>query len=135
LNALAPFRTTAEASFVETHPGYWTVTLGHEQRTITKEGPSSYIAWLGAQDRHWCFAKALKACVEDIEYRLAEAAMAQAAHDEAIASLMRMTPRQKTELIAKLTVERDMLDWSDAHVDVVARKAVFDRQIATLRAV
>jgi hypothetical protein len=125
----------AEATFEETSPGYFTVSLGHESRAITKEGPASYIAWTGSQDRHWCFAKALKACVEDIEFRLSEAAMAQAAHDEAIASLMQMTPAAKARLIAKLEQERDWLDYSPSGVDVVARKAEKDRQISTLRAV
>jgi hypothetical protein len=86
-------------------------------------------------DTHWCFARALKACVDDIEYRQFEAARAQQEHDEAIASLMRMTGAEKARLIAKLEQERDWLDHSGSHVDVVARKAQFDRQIATLRAV
>lgn len=121
------------ASFVETRPGYWTVSVGHESRAITKEGPASYIAWTGSQDRHWCFAKALKACVDDIEYRLEEAALAQAAHDEAIASLMQMTSEEKVRLIETLQVERDALDYAPGRMDVVARKAEKDRQIATLR--
>ncbi|MCA0032709.1 hypothetical protein [Mesorhizobium sp. B263B2A] len=123
------------ASFVETSRGYFTVTLGHETRAITKEGPASYIAWIGSQDRHWCFAKALKACVEDIEFRLSEAALAQAAHDEAIASLMQMTSAEKVRLIAKLEAERDWLDWSGSEVNVTARKAQFDKQISTLRTI
>jgi hypothetical protein len=49
---------------------------------------------------------------------------------------MRMTPAEKARLIVqKLTVERDMLDYAPSGVDVVARKAQFDKQIATLRAV
>jgi hypothetical protein len=125
---------SADATWTETHEGHWTVTLGDESRAISKDG-SNFIAWIGHRSSHWCFARALKACVDDIEYRLAEAALAQAAHDEAIASLMRMTGAEKARLIAKLEQERDWLDHSDAHVDVVARKAQFDRQIATLRAV
>lgn len=123
----------AEATFEETREGYWTVTLGHESRAITKEGPASYIAWIGHRDVHWCFAKALKACVDDIEFRLSEAALAQAAHDEAIASLMQMTSAEKVRLIETLQAERDHLDFAPGRMDVVARKAEKDRQIATLR--
>lgn len=133
MNALAPANITTDVSFVETRPGYWTITLGHEQRAITKEGPARYIAWIGHRDTHWCFAKALKACVDDIEYRLAEAALAQRAQDEAIASLMQMTSAEKVRLIETIQAERDALDYAPGRMDVVARKAEKDRQIATLR--
>lgn len=133
MNATAHTFATDEATWVETRPGYWTMTLGHESRAISQDGPGCFIAWIGFQSRHWCFARALKACVEDIEYRLFEAAEAQRAHDEAIASLMLMTPAAKARLIASLEAERDMLDYAPTGVDVVARKAVFDKQIATLR--
>lgn len=133
MNATAHTFAADEATWVETRPNYWTMTLGHETRAITQDGPSSFIAWIGFQSRHWCFARALKACVDDIEYRLFEAAEAQRAHDEAIASLMRMTPAAKARLIASLEAERDGLDYSDSEVNVTARKAQFDRQIATLR--
>lgn len=122
------------ATWEQTSPGNFTVTLGHQSRAISQDG-SNFIAWIGHRNVNWCFARALKACVDDMEYRLAEAAMAQAAHDEAIASLMRMTGAEKARLIAKLEQERDWLDYSPSGVDVVARKAEKDRQIATLRAV
>ncbi len=53
--------------------------------------------------------------------------MARAAHDEAIASLMRMTPAAKDRLIARLVDERDMLQFADH-----GRVARLDRQIASL---
>ena len=130
----APLRTTTTpaATWEQTSPGNFTVTIGHESRAISQDG-SSFIAWIGHRNVNWCFQRALKACVDDMEYRLAEAAMAQAAHDEAIASLMRMSGAEKARLIAKLKQERDWLDYSPSGVDVVARKAEKDRQIATLR--
>jgi hypothetical protein len=107
--------------------------LGHESRAITKEGPASFIAWIGHRDVHWCFSRALAACVDDMEFRLAEAALAQAAHDEAIASLMRMTPAEKARLIETLQVERAALDYAPSGVDVMALKVQKDMQIASLR--
>ena len=135
MNVIALPTYTVRTTWEETSDGQWDVRVGHESRCITKDGPASYIAWIGCQSRHWCFAKALKACVDDMEYRLAEAALAQAAHDEAIASLMRMTGAEKARLVAKLEQERDWLDYSGSEVNVTARKAVFEKQIATLRAV
>ncbi len=121
------------ATWEQTHEGHWTVTIGHQSRAISQDG-SNFIAWIGHRDVNWCFARALKACVDDMEYRLAEAAMAQAAHDEAIAALMRMTPAAKARLILTLESERDYLELhAGSEVDVVARKAQFDKQIATLR--
>ncbi|MER9937456.1 hypothetical protein [Mesorhizobium sp. M0088] len=128
------FPTTPAATWEETRENYWTVTLGHESRAISKDG-TNFIAWIGHRATHWCFSRALKACVEDIEYRLAEAAMAQAAHDEAIASLMRMTAAEKARLIETIEAERAALDYAPGRMDVVARKAEKDRQIATLRRV
>lgn len=130
--ALHPAPVAVGVSFIETNPGYWTVNVGEDSRSITQVG-SSFIAWVGCQSKHWCFSKALTACVEDIEYRRFEHERAQAEHDEAIAALIRMTPAEKSRLIDKLTAERDWLDFSDSEVDVVARKAKFDRQISTLR--
>jgi hypothetical protein len=133
MSIILPFAAATEASFVETSPGYWTVSLGHESRVITRPAPGKYIAWIGHQSVHWCFSRALKACTDDIEYRLFEAAEAQRLHDEAIASLMRMTPAQRNRLISNLETERDGLDYSESHVDAVARKASIDRKIVRLR--
>lgn len=110
----------------------WTDGNRDTIRTITRQG-SEFIAWLGFQDRHWCFARALRACAEDIRYRREEEMALVAAHQEAIASLMKMTPAQKERLIAKLEQERDGLNYADTHVDAVARKAMLDRQIDRLR--
>lgn len=122
------------ATWVETNPGHWTVTLGHESRAISHPSPGVFIAWIGHQDRHWCFARALRACVEDIEYRLFKAARVQQEHEEGIAALMRMTVAERSRFIASLEAERDLLDYADSEVNVTARKAQFDRQISTLRA-
>jgi hypothetical protein len=135
MNALAPIHIPTEATWEETRKGYWTVTLGHESRAISQESPSCFIAWIGHQSKHWCFARALKACVDDIEFRKFEAAEAQRAHDEAIASLMRMTPAQRDRAIARLTEERDLLEYAGAEVDLVARRARLDRQISRLRGI
>lgn len=124
--------TAAPASWVETHPGHFTVTHAGETRAISKDG-TEFIAWIGHQSRQWCFARALKACVEDIEYRQFEAIEAARAHEEAIASLMRMTPAAKARLIASLEAERDGLDYADSEMDIVARKARIERRIANLR--
>lgn len=133
MNALTA--SAAEASFTETHPGRWVVILGHESRTITQEGPAWFIAWLGRQEVCWCFSKALAACVEDIEFRVSEAARSQREHDEAIAALARMSPAEKASAIEALTAQRDWLDWSGSEVDVVARKAAIGKRIAHLRAI
>lgn len=135
--AFAKPATQSLVAFTETHPGNWTVTVGgdeNDSRAISRDG-SGFIAWIGHQSRHWSFQGALDACAEDIRYRQFEALRCQLEHEEAIASLMRMTPAQKSRLIAKLEAERDWLDWSDSEVDVLARKAGFDKQIATLRTV
>lgn len=136
MNATTPLRTDGIA-FTETHPGYWTVTLGgreEDSRAISKDG-FHYIAWIGHASKHWCFSKALKACADDIQWRRDMVVEEQLAHDAAIASLMRMTPAEKERLVDSLGRERDLLDYSDAHVDVAVRKARFDRQIASLRRV
>lgn len=131
----APIRIESDVSWVETNPGYWTVTLGgreEDSRSITQDG-SGFIAWVGSQERHWCFSKALKACADNIQFHRDLAVEAQLAHDAAIASLMRMTPAEKARLIDKLEAERDRLDYAPSGVNVVALKAFKDKQIATLR--
>lgn len=120
-------------TYEETSPGRWEVRLGHESRVITMPVRGDYIAWIGFQSHHWCLSSAVRACVEDIEYRLSVAAADQRAHDEAIASLMRMTPAQRARLIASLETERDGLDFADSEMDVAARKASIDRKIVRLR--
>jgi hypothetical protein len=134
MTALTP-TTASEASYVETSPGRWEVRLGHETRVITRPAAGKYIAWIGHQSPHWCLSNAVRACVEDIEYRLFLAAEDQRKHDEQIASLMQMTPAQRERAIARLEAERDRLDYSPSHMDVPARKARIDRQIAGLRGV
>ena len=130
----APIHIESDVSWVETNPGYWTVTLGggDDSRAITQDG-SGFIAWVGTQERHWCFSKALKACVENIQFHRDVDAEAQLAQDAAIASLMRMTPGEKARLIETLEVERAALDFAPGRMDVVARKTEKDRQIASLR--
>jgi hypothetical protein len=123
------------ASWEQAGDDQWTVWTDGDRtstRTITKQG-GWFVAWVGFMDRHWCFARALRACADDIRYRREEEAIALAAHEEAIASLMRMTPAQRERLIAKLETERDGLDYAEAHVDVVTRTAMLNRQIERLR--
>jgi hypothetical protein len=127
--------TASEASYIETSPGRWEVRLGHESRVITMPVPGKYIAWIGHQSPHWCLSSAVRACIEDIEYRLFLAAEEQRKHDEQIASLMQMTPAQRDRAIARLEAERDLLDYADSEMDVPSRKARIDRQIAGLRGV
>ena len=136
MNALFPtFQNENGIGWTETHDGYWTVVVDGDAvntRAITKAG-SSFIAWIGHQDRHWCFERALKACAANVRLQCAMADEAERAREEAIASLMRMTPEQKARAIDRLEAERDALDYSDAHVDVVARKAIIDTKINRLR--
>lgn len=95
-----PLRIAIDApdvTTVETHEGYWTVIVDgdeHDTRAVTKQG-TEFIAWIGSMDRHWCFQRAVNACVEDIRYHRFLAAEAIRAQDEALASLMMMTPAQR----------------------------------------
>jgi len=50
------------------HPGWFRVDLNGDFRIISRDG-SGFIAWLGSQDRHWAFSRALDACVEDMEHQ------------------------------------------------------------------
>lgn len=133
MNASTPLRPDGIA-FTETHPGHWTVSLGgrDDTRAISKDG-FHFIAWIGHASKHWCFSNALKACAENIQQHRDMVVEAQLAHDAAIASLMRMTPAEKARLIETLQAERDHLDFAPGRMDVVARKAEKDRQIASLR--
>ena len=129
------FTDEAGVSFRQVGEDSWEVwTDGNRDttRSITKQG-SEFVAWVGFMDRHWCFARALRACAEDIRYRREEEAEIVRQHEEAIASLMKMTPAQRERLIAKLETERDGLDYAESCVDVVTRKATLNRQIDRLR--
>lgn len=134
MNALpAHIDATNGVSFVETAPGQWTVTVdGIDERTITQD-ERGFVAWIGCQDRHWCFARALDACVEHSRYHRQVAEETAARREQAIAALMAMTPAQKSRAIERLQTERDLLDYADSEVNTVARKDEIDRRIASLR--
>ena len=78
----APPIAVAGVSFTESRPGWWTVTIdGDASRTITRD-ETGFIAWIGTRDRHWCFDRALKSCIDDARYQRSlrdEAAQASAA--------------------------------------------------------
>lgn len=110
----------------------WTVTVdGTDSRTITKDG-TTFIAWIGVQERCWSFQRALRACAEHVRYCREMEAEATAKREQAIASLMSMTPAQKRHAVENLQRERESLEYADAHVDVAARRASIDKQIAAL---
>jgi hypothetical protein len=56
--------------FRATGPSSWLVPLDGDERTITQEGPQSFIAHIGCMFKCWSFAGALRACVEDMEHQL-----------------------------------------------------------------
>jgi len=122
-------------SFYENGPRQWTVVIdGKDERTITQD-ERGFIAWIGFQDRHWSFSRATKACAEHARFHRAECERVEQECEAAIASLMSMTDAQRERLIGRLEIERDNLDYADSGVNVTARKAIIDRQIASIRKV
>lgn len=120
-------------SFYESGPRQWTVIIdGKDERTITQD-ERGFIAWLGFQDRNWSFSRAMKACADHARFHRAECERVEQENQAAIASLMSMTDAQRERLIGHLEAERDNLDYADSGVNVTARKAVIDRQIASIR--
>lgn len=136
MNALT--KTHAEdpgITFEEKSPGRWTVTIdGEDTRSISQEG-STFIAWTGCMDRHWNFERALQACAAHARFHRERYAEQKREHDAAIASLMAMTPEQKAAAIESLEARLERLEYSSgAHVDIAAKRAEIDRQIASMRA-
>ena len=121
-------------SWIETDDGWDVVSVDGKpaNRRITKAA-KGFIAWIGFMSQHWNFNGALIACADDVRNRRQMETELEIAHQEALASLMRMTPAQRERLIANLETERDGLDYADSEVDVVARKASIDRKIVRLR--
>lgn len=112
----------------------WLVTVdGAHQRIITRDG-SSFIAWIGCRDRHWSFRRALDACADHARFHDEACAIAKARNEAARAALAASSACERERLIDALEAERDLLDHADAHMDVPARKAAIDKQIAAIRA-
>ena len=112
----------------------WLVTVdGAHERTITRDG-SSFIAWIGCRDRHWSLQRALDACADHARFHFEACEIARTRNDAARAALAASTQDQRERIIGNLEAERDLLDYADAHMDVPARKAALDSQIAAIRA-
>lgn len=124
---------TDGVSFREEGEGRWIVTIdGQDQRTITKSG-SSFIAWVGHQDRHWCFNKALRSCADHARFHRATADAAKKDYAERLARIQSMTVAQVRQSIRRLEAERELLHYADSHMDAVARQAAITRQINEIK--
>lgn len=112
----------------------WLVTVdGAHERTITRDG-SCFIAWIGCRDRHWSFQRALDACADHARFHHEACQIAQARNETARNALAASSPAERERMIGALEAERDLLDYAGAHMDVPARKAAIDQQIAAIRA-
>jgi hypothetical protein len=80
-------------SFRETGENSWLVTIGDTTRVITKD-ERGFIAWIGSQDRDWCFDHALKACIEDARHQRDMHDRAEALRLQQAARFDRLTPEQ-----------------------------------------
>lgn len=110
----------------------FTVTIdGKDTRYITRDG-SGFIAWLGCQDRHWCFAKALEACAEHARFHRAEHERQVSQYEANHKRLASLSQQQRTDAIASLQERRARLEYADSHMDVMERGAELDRQIGAL---
>ena len=122
----------AGVSFTETRPGWWTVTIdGDECRTITRD-ETGFIAWIGTRDCHWCFDRALKACIDDARYQRSlrhEAARASAVTKARIEVL---SDDQRMEMIAAREAEMLWLRYAESHVDCIGRTAELRAEIEAL---
>lgn len=125
----------AAVVFCKTGEDRWLVTIdGAQQRTITRDG-SAFIAWIGCRDRHWSFQRALDACADHARFHHDACAIAKERNEAAREALAASSPAQRDHMIDSLEAERDLLDYADAHMNVPARKAAIDSQIAAIRAV
>jgi hypothetical protein len=86
-------------SFREIDPGSWLVNVDGDKRTITQEG-GYFTAWIGHQDRHWCFDNALKACIEDARHQRDMHNRAEALRLQQAARFDRLTPEQFDRVLA-----------------------------------
>ena len=124
---------TDGVTFREEGEGRWVVTIdGQDRRTITKSG-SSFIAWVGHQDRHWCFSKALRSCADHARFHRATADAAKKDYAEHLARIQSMPVAQVLQAIRRLEAERELLNYADSHMDVVGRQAAITRQINEIK--
>lgn len=124
---------TDGVSFREEGDGRWIVTIdGQDKRTITKSD-SSFIAWLGCHDRHWCFNRALRACADHARFHRATAAAAKKANAEWLARIQSMPVEDVQASIRRLEAEHELLNYADSHMDAVGRQAAITRQINDIK--
>jgi hypothetical protein len=124
---------TDGVTFREEGEDRWIVTIdGQDERTITKSG-SSYIAWVGHQDRCWCFAKALRSCADHARFHRATTDAARKDYAEQLARIQKMPVSQVLKFIRRLEAERELLNYADSHMDVVGRQAAITRQINEIK--
>lgn len=124
---------TDGVSFREEGDGRWIVTIdGQDRRTITKSG-SSFIAWVGHQDRHWCFSKALRACADHARFHRATADAASQDYAERLARIQKMTVPQVMAWIRRLEAEHELMSYAGSHMDVVGRQAAITNQINEIK--
>lgn len=126
--------TTAGLVWTEDDRGFTVTIDGKDTRHITRDG-SSFIAWLGAQDRHWCFQRALTACAEHARFHRAEHARQVRQYEASQKRLASLTQQQRADAIASLQERRARLEYADSHMDVLERGAELDRQIKALERV
>jgi hypothetical protein len=86
-------------SFREITPVDWLVTIDGDTRVITKD-ERGFIAWIGHQERHWCFDKALKSCIEDARHQRDMHDRAEALRLQQAARFDRLTPEQFDRVLA-----------------------------------
>ena len=129
----APPIAEGGVSFTEARPGWWTVTIdGDDSRTITRD-ETGFIAWIGTRDRHWCFDRALKACIDDARYQRSLRDEAARASAVARARIEVLSDNQRMEMIAAREAEMLGLRYAESHVDCVGRTAELRAEIEALR--
>lgn len=118
--------------WTEDETGFTVTVDGKDTRYITRDG-SGFIAWLGCQDRHWCFAKALEACAEHARFHRAEHERQTGAYEASQKRLASLSQQQRADAIASLQERRARLEYADSHMDVVERAAELGRQIKAIQ--
>ena len=100
-------------------------------RTITRD-ETGFIAWIGTRDRHWCFDRALKACIDDARYQRSLRDEAARASAVAKARIEVLSDDQRVEMIAAREAEMLGLRYAESHVDCVGRTAELRAEIEAL---
>jgi hypothetical protein len=118
-------------SFTETLPGWWTVTIGEDSRTITRD-ETGFIAWIGTRDRHWCFDRALKSCIDDARHQHSLREEAARASAVTKARIELLSDDQRIEMIAAREAEMLGLYYAESHVDCIRRTAALWAEIEAL---